>query len=67
MKCLGMNQCWQGRDGEVVQGGQDYVVRVAGLELNLGSCPIIKHPFELGQVFSSCPFSVLCRALPVPV
>ena len=42
------------------------MVRVVSLELGLGSCPIIKHPFELGQVFSSCPFSVLFRVLLVP-
>lgn len=50
--------------GELVQGGWDRVVWVVGLELGLGSCPIIKEPFELGQAFSSCPFSVLFRTLP---
>lgn len=51
--------------GELVQGEWDRVVWVARLELGSGSCPIIKHPFELGQGFSSCPFSVLFGALPV--
>lgn len=44
------------RDGELVQGGWDRVVRVASLELGLGSCPIIKCPFELGRVFHLVPF-----------
>lgn len=42
------------------------MVLVVSLDLGLGSCPIIKWTFELGWAFSSHPFSVLFRVLPVP-